>query len=205
MNIVLLGKPGVGKGYISKYFERDFGFKHISTGDLCRKNIKEKTKIGQIVEQFCTSGKLVPLDLILKMLKQELKKSKGQSYIFDGFPRNVQQAQELENIARVDAVVLVDVPDDIILDRISKRRVCTVCNKVYTVDEVANEICPTCGENLQVRADDNVDIVKKRLLVFETETKPLIEYYKDKIVKIDNSGKLEDTLKQLDTHFKKVL
>lgn len=205
MNIVLLGKPGAGKGFISKYLVDNYGFTHISTGDICRKNIKQQTPIGIKAENYCKQGKLVPLDLILEMLKHEIKEEANVGYIFDGFPRTIEQAKELENLAKIDTVLFVDVPDRHILERISKRRICPVCSKMYSIDDVKNGKCPDCGANLITRADDDLNVANNRLDIYEKETKPLIEYYKNKLVKIDNSGKIEQTNNIVSEIMKKLL
>lgn len=205
MNIVLLGKPGAGKGFISKYLKENYGFTHISTGDICRKNIKEQTPIGIQAEEYCKQGKLVPLALILQMLKQELKTKADVGFILDGFPRTVEQAKELASMINIDAVLFVDVPDKHILERISKRRICPVCSKMYSVDEVENERCPVCGEKLITRADDDLNVAVNRLDIYEKETKPLIDYYKDKLVTIDNSGKIEQTHLKVNEIIQKLL
>ena len=205
MNLILLGKPGAGKGYISDFLEKEYGFYHISTGDLCRKNVKEKTEIGAIIDNYTKKGLLVPLDIILKMLKREIELHQNENIIFDGFPRNVEQAKELKNIANIDAVLLVDVPDTTILERIAKRRICPVCSKMYSTDETPNGKCLNCNNLLQIRADDNLDVAKNRLIVYEKETKPLVDFYKERLIKIDNSGKFEDTVKILKSSIDKIM
>ncbi len=205
MNIVLLGKPGAGKGYVSKYLQEKYGFTHISTGDLCRKNIKEKTEVGLLLEDYCQKGLLAPIDLILKMLKEEVLSHKNENIIFDGFPRTIEQAKELESITDVNLVLFVDVADATILERISKRRVCPKCNKMFSIDDAKDEKCTNCGANLIVRADDNLDVAKNRLLIYEKETKPLVDYYKAKIVVVDNSGSVDNTHKILDNIASKFL
>lgn len=205
MNIILIGKPGAGKGYISKYLKENYGFTHISTGDICRKNIKEQTSLGKEVEDYCKQGKLVPLNLILQMLKLELKKNADIGFVFDGFPRTVEQAEELDLMAKIDIVLLLDVPDKHILERISKRRICPVCSKIYSLDEVEDERCPVCGEKLIIRADDDLNVAQNRLKVYEKETKPLVDYYKDKLVVIDNSGNIEQTCSKINEIIQKLL
>ncbi len=197
MNIVLLGKPGAGKGYVSEFLQKEYGLFHLSTGDLCRKHIKNKTTLGIEIEKYTSSGKLVPFNVIMQILKQELDKNVKKDFIFDGFPRNVSQAKELDNMLKIDAVILIDVPNNIILDRISKRRICTSCHKVYSMDNVKNNICSSCGGELEFRKDDNLETAKRRIELYESETQPLIDFYKDKVVVVDNSGSSEKTLKNL--------
>ncbi|MBE7075123.1 MAG: nucleoside monophosphate kinase [Clostridiales bacterium] len=196
MNIVLLGKPGAGKGYVSEILKNEYGFNHISTGNLCRENIKNNTKLGVLASTYVQKGDLVPLDIILDMLKQALNNS-SDNYIFDGFPRTLIQAQQLNKITPVDYVILVDVPNDIILQRVAKRRICPNCSKLFSTDEVQDEICIVCNTKLTIRADDNLEVAKKRLQLYETETKPLVDFYKDKLLILDNSKDLENTKQQI--------
>lgn len=197
MNIVLLGKPGAGKGYVSSFLQTKYGFNHISTGDICRKNVKEKTEYGKIVEEYCSKGQLVPLNIILDMLKNELKNKAEVGYILDGFPRNINQAEELNNIVNVDAVIMVDVPDEKILERIAKRRICPNCHKMFSTEQAKDNTCLACGSKLEIRPDDDLAVAKNRLDIYEKETKPLIEYYSDKLITIDNSGDSEYTFAQI--------
>lgn len=207
MNLVLLGKPGAGKGYISTYLEEKYNFKHMSTGDICRKNIKARTTNGILAEEYCKTGQLVPLNIILQMLKQEIEQETNPnvSYIFDGFPRNVEQAKELEKITTIDAVILIDVPNETILERISNRRICPKCSKMFSVIEAPNEKCLSCGAELQKRADDNLDVAQKRLIIYDKETKPLIDYYKNQLIVLDNSGNIDKTLNELNLKIQQLL
>ena len=205
MNIVLLGKPGAGKGYISNYLQVNYGFTHISTGELCRKNVKENTEYAEIIEEYSQKGQLVPLNVILDMLKKELSIPAPVGYIFDGFPRNVEQAQELDKIASVDIVLFVDVSDEILLNRISKRRICPNCHKMFSTDETQNGKCLSCGTALITRADDDLSVAKNRLVIYETETKPLIDYYANKLIVLDNSGSSEKTFSALKEITEKLL
>lgn len=205
MNIVLLGKPGAGKGYVSDYLKNKYGFVHISTGELCRKSIKENTELGKLVDEYISRGNLVPSNIILEMLKQELSKNQGKNIILDGFPRTIDQAEALQSIVNVDVVIEVDVPDSLILKRIAGRRVCPTCSKVYSRNDAPSGICLNCNIKLVARKDDDVNIAKQRLKTYETETKPLIDYYKDKIIKLDNSGAFKDTIFAIDSIAKGVL
>lgn len=195
MNLVLLGKPGAGKGYVSEMLKDEYNFYHISTGNLCRQNIKNNTDLGRLASEYVKNGDLVPLEIILNMLKNEIVSNSGANFIFDGFPRTREQAKELEKLVSIDAVILVDVNDDIILNRIAKRRICPNCSKLYILDEVKNEECPICKVKLIIRADDNLEVAEKRIKLYNQETKPLIEYYKNKIYTLDNSKDLDNTKK----------
>lgn len=196
MNIILLGKPGAGKGYIAQTLKNDYNFYHISTGALCRKNVSEQTELGLLANKFMQKGELVPSEIIFKMLQSELKYIQNQSCVFDGYPRTIEQAKELAKIIDVDAVVFVNVPDSILIDRVLSRRSCAKCGHVADFDK-NQEICPKCGGEFVSRIDDNIDIVKNRLEVYNHQTAPLIEYYKDKLILLDNSSKWENTKQNL--------
>lgn len=205
MNLILLGKPGAGKGYVSDYLKSKYGFVHISTGELCRKNIRENTELGKQVEEYIANGKLVPSDIILTMLKQELSANAGKNIILDGFPRTIDQAEALQSIANVDVVIEVDVPDNLILNRIAGRRVCPTCSKVYASEDAPLGVCQNCNSKLVVRKDDDVNIAKQRLKTYEAQTKPLVEYYKSKLIRLDNSGTFQNTIFAIDSIAKGVL
>ena len=196
VNIILLGKPGAGKGYVAQVLKNEYGFYHISTGALCRKNVAEKTELGNIVNDFMQKGELVPSEIILKMLKNEINNIQNEHCVFDGFPRNIEQAQELAKIIDVDAVIFVDVPDNVLIDRVLSRKSCIKCGIVADISKNQNA-CPKCGGEFATRADDNVEVVKNRLDVYHKQTAPLIQYYSIKIISLDNSGEWENTKENL--------
>ena len=198
MNIILLGKPGAGKGYIAEILKSEYNFKHISTGALCRKNIAENTELGKIVNQYVSAGGLVPSEVILQMLEQEVKALKNDNCVFDGYPRTLDQAESLKQIAKIDAVLFVDVPDNVLIDRVLNRRTCSGCGAPAEVGQVENT-CKKCGGALVTRADDNIDVVKNRLKVYEESTAPLKEFYSDMIITLDNSGTVDQTKERLNT------
>ena len=197
MNIViLLGAPGSGKGTIAgNLASKDANLKHVSSGDLLRGAIAAGTEAGNQVKAFMDKGQLVPNELIAAMIKDviaEEVKSKGEkgksaedkTILLDGFPRNVAQAETLEAIgAPIKSVVLVDVPDSIIQDRIAGRRTCPKCKAGYHVTGLPPKvegICDKCGAELVIRKDDNPETVKDRLVVYHRETEPLIAFYEAK-------------------------
>ena len=187
MNIViLLGAPGSGKGTIaSNLASKDANLKHVSSGDLLRGAIAAGTEAGNQAKAFMDKGQLVPNELIAAMIKDVIAETKGDvTMLLDGFPRNVAQAETLEAIgAPIKSVVLVDVPDEIIADRIAGRRTCPKCKAGYHVKALPPKvegICDKCGAELVIRKDDNPDTVKDRLVVYHRETEPLIAFYEAK-------------------------
>lgn len=187
MNIViLLGAPGSGKGTIaSKLAGEDARFKHVSSGDLLRGAIAAGTAAGKEAKDYMDKGNLVPDALIAQMIKDVIAETQGEvTMLLDGFPRNVAQAEILEKTgAPVKRVILVDVPDSIIADRIAGRRTCPKCKAGYHVKALPPKvegICDKCGSALTIRKDDNPETVKDRLVVYHRETEPLIKFYEAK-------------------------
>lgn len=196
MNIViLLGAPGSGKGTIaSRLATENDNLKHVSSGDLLRGAVAKGTPAGVEAKGYMEKGALVPDALIAQMIKDVIAETEGDvTMLLDGFPRNVAQAEILENTgAPVKSVVLVDVPDEIIADRIAGRRSCPKCKAGYHVKALPPKvegICDVCGAELVVRKDDNPDTVKDRLVVYHRETEPLIAFYEGKglLRKIDGN------------------
>lgn len=178
MKIILLGAPGAGKGTQADKLVEKYGFPHISTGDIFRKNIKERTEIGLLAKSYIDAGKLVPDEVTIKIVENRLKESDcANGFLLDGFPRTVEQAKALDEITDVDYVVNIDVPFEKLLKRITGRRVCPKCSSSYHVDFLNGEDTCKCGEKLVQRADDNEETVKQRISVYEKQTAPLVEYY----------------------------
>ena len=178
MKIILLGAPGAGKGTQADKLVEKYGFPHISTGDIFRKNIKERTEIGLLAKSYIDAGKLVPDEVTIKIVENRLKESDcANGFLLDGFPRTVEQAKALDEITDVDYVVNIDVPFEKLSKRITGRRVCPKCSSSYHVDFLNGEDTCKCGEKLVQRADDNEETVKQRISVYEKQTAPLVEYY----------------------------
>ena len=184
MNIViLLGAPGSGKGTIaSRLATENDNLKHVSSGDLLRGAVAKGTPAGVEAKGYMEKGALVPDALIAQMIKDVIAETEGDvTMLLDGFPRNVAQAEILEQTgAPVKSVVLVDVPDEIIADRIAGRRSCPKCKAGYHVKALPPKvegICDACGAELVIRKDDNPQTVKDRLVVYHKETEPLVEFY----------------------------
>ena len=184
--VILLGAPGSGKGTIaSRLAGEDPSVRHVSSGDLLRGAIAAGTPAGVEAKAYMDKGLLVPDALVVAMIGDVIAAEKtAETMLLDGFPRNVAQAEALERSgAKVRSAVLVDVPDEIIADRIAGRRTCPKCKAGYHVKALPPKvegICDKCGTALTVRKDDNPETVKDRLVVYHRETEPLVAYYEAK-------------------------
>ena len=184
--VILLGAPGSGKGTIAgRLAAEDARLRHVSSGDLLRGAVAKGTPAGLEAKAFMDKGELVPDALIARMIKDVLAETTGDvTMLLDGFPRNVAQAEILAGTgAPIRSVVLVDVPDEVIADRIAGRRTCPNCKAGYHVKALPPKVegvCDKCGAALVVRKDDNPETVKDRLVVYHRETEPLIAYYEGK-------------------------
>ncbi|MBW3552567.1 MAG: adenylate kinase [Gemmatimonadetes bacterium] len=184
MRLILLGAPGAGKGTQGALLAKGMGIQKVSTGDLLREAVRRGTELGLEAKRFMDAGELVPDDVILGMVREVLAEAKA-GFVLDGFPRTLEQARGLDEILDelgidLDAVVVLDVPDDEIVKRISGRRSCPECNAVYNVyfDPPAHAgICDRCGAALVERPDDDAATVARRLEVYRAQTEPLIEFY----------------------------
>lgn len=198
--LIFLGAPGAGKGTQAQRLSEEKGFIQVSTGDILRANVKEGTDLGKEAKKYMEEGKLVPDDLIIAMIKEKLKELEGKDIILDGFPRTVKQAEALENLLKevgrsLDAVILFDVSDEEVIERITGRRIDPKTGKVY---HIKFNPPPKNVEVIQ-REDDKEEVIKKRLEVYHSQTAPLIEYYdkKGKLIRIDASQNPEEVYKEL--------
>lgn len=208
MNLILLGPPGTGKGTVAQEISSRYHLPHISTGDIFRQNIKNKTALGQEVESYLNKGDLVPDDLTNRLVEDRLNQEDvADGFILDGYPRTLDQARALAEIlenkkAKLDVALNVYVPDEIILKRLAGRRVCESCGDTYNIYYKKPEvegICDTCGGKLIQREDDSEETVKNRLKTYEEKTAPLISYYEQENIlrTVDNSASLDETLAQV--------
>ncbi|HWV56619.1 MAG TPA: adenylate kinase [Longimicrobiales bacterium] len=203
MNLILLGAPGAGKGTQGALLSKSHGLHRISTGDLLRNAVRNRTRLGEEARPYMEAGELVPDGIILGLIREVLSEEaaaegKPGGYIFDGFPRTLPQAEALDGILqdlgmRLDAVVVIDVPEDALVQRISGRRSCPACGAVFNVylDPPRQEgVCDACGSPLEQRSDDDADTVRRRLQVYRRDTEPLIDYYRKsptQVITIDGS------------------
>ena len=188
VKIILLGAPGAGKGTQAKSISNKYSIPHISTGDIFRKNISENTPLGIEAKSYMDNGQLVPDEVTINMVKDRLQQEDcKQGYLLDGFPRTVSQAEALQDFLdsrneSLDTALLIEVPRDFILERMTGRRVCPSCGASYHIkfNPAANGKCELCGSDVVQRKDDTEETVKERLDVYEKQTQPLIDFYKDK-------------------------
>jgi adenylate kinase len=189
MKIVLMGPPGAGKGTQAKLISNMYSIPHISTGDIFRKHISQKTPLGLSAKEAIDKGQLVPDNITIHIFEERVVLEDCKSgYLIDGFPRTVIQALALESFLKnkddkLDAVILVEVPRSEILDRMTGRRVCLNCGASYHVNynpPKIQGICDTCGHEIIQRVDDQEETVKRRLKIYDEQTQPLIKYYKEK-------------------------
>lgn len=189
MKIVLLGPPGAGKGTQAKSISNRYSIPHISTGDIFRKNISEETPLGIEAKQYIDNGQLVPDEVTINMVKDRLTwEDCKNGYLLDGFPRTVAQAEALQEFLesrdeKLDTALCIEVPSSFILERMTGRRVCLSCGASYHIkfnSPAVDGVCDVCGDNIIQRKDDVEETVKERLDVYERQTQPLIDFYKEK-------------------------
>lgn len=178
MNIVLIGIQGCGKGTLVAGLEQNFDLSLISMGQLLRDEIATGSNLGKTIKETIDKGELVSLDIIKHTLDKKLKNTDCELTIFDGFPRNNEQADLLDNIAKVDLVIHLNLSKDVALDRILSRLTCSKCAYITKKQAVSSDICPQCGGKLVTRSDDTIDSINKRFEVYESETYPLLDRYK---------------------------
>ncbi|MEI3038164.1 MAG: adenylate kinase [Victivallales bacterium] len=197
-NIVLLGPPGAGKGTLSEILLRDENLAHVSTGDIFRAEIGKGSEIGKLAKSYIDAGKLVPDEVVADMVAGKLISEEcANGFLLDGFPRTIKQAELLEAALakagkKLDAVVLFDAPEELLIQRLTARLTCRKCgasyNRIFSRPKQEG-VCDSCGGELYQRTDDSLETAKNRLSVYKEQTFPLIEYYTGKslLSKIDSS------------------
>jgi len=206
--IILLGPPGAGKGTQAKNLAEKLNLVHISSGDLFRENIDQQTDLGKKAQNFIERGELVPDEITIAMIRERLAKADSkEGAILDGFPRTTNQAQALEILLKemgekIQSVLFIKVPNEILIERLSGRRICEQNGHVYHIvfnpPKVPNK-CDIDGSPLYQRSDDKRETVEQRIRVFEEQTAPLIDYYRESglLLEVEGSGAIEDTANSL--------
>ncbi|MFX0149420.1 MAG: adenylate kinase [Candidatus Hodarchaeota archaeon] len=211
MKLIILGPPGSGKGTQAKFIMKTNGIPQISTGDLLRAAVKNRTKLGLQAKEFMNTGKLVPDDIVLKLLKERIDQNDCENgFILDGYPRNINQAQQLEKITDIDLVINIEVDFELLIERITGRRTCKQCGAIFHVKYKAPKtegVCDICTGSLYQRDDDTEETVKKRIETYNAKTKPLIDFYRQKenLKALKSDGSIEEMRQKviglLSSHF----
>ncbi len=208
MIIILLGPPGAGKGTIAEEIKKNIDIPIIATGDILRSAIQNETDLGKEARRYVNYGKLVPDHLIIKIIENKIQQEDCKDgYIFDGFPRTIQQAQSLDLLnkrlgKKIDQVFYFKTSSNVIIERLSSRRVCSNCGNIYNLSynpPMVKNRCDKCGGKLIQRDDDKEETIKKRLEVYNNETLPLVKYYSDKkiLTKINADQEVEERFKDV--------
>lgn len=208
MRIIFLGPPGAGKGTQAKMLIERYGIPQISTGDILRAAVKEGTPMGNKAKEYMDAGKLVPDEVVIGIMQDRLKQSDcAKGFILDGFPRTVAQAEALEKMLQelkmpIDKVLALDVPDEVLLERLTGRRTCKSCGQMYHIKfdpPKSGKNCDKCGGELFQRDDDKEETIKNRLNVYHAQTAPLLDFYgkKGMVIKIDGTKSPDEIFKSL--------
>lgn len=186
MNLIIFGPPGSGKGTYASRLQDKLEADVIAMGDIFREIMKEHSSLGKKVKGFVEKGLLVPDDVVIEVLRQRLARyPSAKGFILDGFPRTIEQAKALEKITDIDCVIQLIVPDWIIIERLSTRRICKKCGEVYNIRYLKPKVegvCDKCGGSLYQRADDTEKVIKDRIGVYERQTRPILKYYSERKV-----------------------
>lgn len=184
MKALIFGAPGSGKGTYASRLQVQLGVEVIAMGDIFRDMMKEDSELGKKIKSYVEKGTLVPDEIVDEVLEKRLSKiPKGKGFILDGYPRTVKQADNLDKIVKIDAVILLAVPDWVIIERLSSRRICRNCGTVYNIRFLKPKVegvCDKCGGQLYQRSDDTPDVIKNRLKVYEAQTQPLLQKFRKK-------------------------
>jgi len=211
--IIFLGPPGAGKGTQATMISESIGVPYISTGDILRSAVKEGSSLGKKANEYMSKGELVPDEVVIGIIDERLNRGDCKNgCVLDGFPRTIAQAVSLENMLKEKGmdvfVLLIDVPDEEVIRRNSKRRVCDRCGKIYHLETnppPGEGICE-CGGSLYQRNDDREDVIRERLRVYREKTAPLIDYYakKNLLFKVNGSGSVEEVHSRVISALKKI-
>ena len=201
MNLILLGAPGAGKGTQAAVISERLNIPQISTGNIIREALRSGTEMGLKAKSFMDAGKLVPDEVVIGIIKDRLQADDcKEGFILDGFPRTIPQAEALDEMGVViNKVIDIEVPDEVIINRLSGRRVCEKCGRPYHTESLkpkVDGICDDCTGALIQRKDDQIDTIKNRLEIYHSETEPLKGYYEaqGKLAVIDGQGSVDETI-----------
>ena len=199
MNIVLLGAPGAGKGTQALRMEERYKLRHISTGDIFRQHMRRQTEVGNLARSYIKKGQLVPDDVTFKIVASALGEAGNENFLLDGFPRNTNQAAMLDGLVKIDKAINIDVDMSVLTDRICGRRSCIECGYTAHVSTLSDSVCPKCGCEMVQRMDDREETVRDRLRVYEEQTAPLIEYYRERgvLVNVNGMGSPEEVFAEI--------
>lgn len=209
MRLVLLGPPGVGKGTQADLIANEFNIKHYSTGDIFREILSELSDLSKKLTKYVNTGELVPDKIVFATIKKTLSSdgANRKGWILDGFPRNLVQAEMLDDLLldenkKLNFAVYLYADKNILIDRLSKRRVCSICGTIYSLQTnppKVEGICDKCGGKLIERKDDKKETILKRILIFEDEFNPIREYYINEgiLIEVDGAGKVKDVFKRI--------
>jgi adenylate kinase len=205
MRMVMLGAPGAGKGTQAEMISKELGIPHVSTGDILRAQIKDGTEHGKKAKEYVESGELVPDELVFDIIEDFINSDRAQKgFLLDGFPRNIAQAEKLDRMlekagAELDKVINIMVDSEEIIQRLGLRRICRDCRQVSIFGQSGDEECGRCGGTLIKRKDDREDVVRQRLEVYDRQTHPLVEHYRNKgiLVNIAGTGTLEEVTERI--------
>lgn len=204
MKLIILGAPGSGKGTQTSRLKSMLNIPAISTGDIFRNEIKEGTELGKRIKKYLDSGQLVPDEIVIEVIKGRINQPDCKNgFILDGFPRTLEQARALDEIVKIDACINLAVPKEIIVKRLSARRTCRNCGEVYNLLVLrpkVDNICDKCGGPLYQRDDDKEEVIEERFRVYEKQTAPLLEYYRQRVPVITVSCNSVDAPPELITN-----
>lgn len=205
MRIVMIGAPGAGKGVYAQYFRDKYCLPHISTGDIFREEIASNSELGRLIKPYVERGLLVPDDIVVEVIKRRLSQpDTAKGFILDGFPRTLNQAIALENITKIDAVIHLVVSEEVAVKRLSGRRVCPTCGRIYNIyyepKPKNDEKCDYDGSQLVQRQDDKPEVVRERYRVFYATFKPVIDYYREKrlLIEVDSDRSMKEIIPLLE-------